>query len=77
MQIGGSLHELSKILITRKNKKNNNKKLIYVLVMYTTVFCLFVFMFNGGGRVVRTCRVSNVTWRQTDIGLQLGKACYP
>ena len=59
------------ILITRKNKKNNNKKLIHVLVMYT------MFMFNGGGRVVRTCRVSNVTWRQTDIVLQLGKACYP
>ena len=30
-----------------------------------------------GGRVVRSCRVSYVTGRPTDFGLQLGKACYP
>ena len=28
----------------------------------------------GGGRVVRRCCVSYIT---ADIGLQLGKACYP
>ena len=32
---------------------------------------------RGGGRVWRRCRVSYVTGASNDIGLQLGKACYP
>ena len=31
----------------------------------------------GGGQVVRRCRVSYVMEDPTDVGLQLGKACYP
>ena len=68
-----------------------NKKYVYLDESYVNTSSLFHLkqqqqqicyqliygISPGGGWVRRRCRVSYVTGHSTDIGLQLGKACYP